>query len=173
MSLAPATPADLHAVAALVNGAYRGETAKAGWANEAGLLDGQRTSPAVLRDALDGGRVTILLLRREPDGPPLGCVSLQPLDGRAWALGMLTVDPRLQAGGLGRRILGEAEAWARARGGARIRITVIHLRDTLIAWYERRGYRATGETEPFPYGDARFGLPLRPDLRFVVMDKAL
>jgi hypothetical protein len=52
-------------------------------------------------------------------------------------------------------------------------MTVIHLRDTLIAWYERRGYRRTGETEPFPYGDERFGIPRRDDLYFVVLEKAL
>jgi hypothetical protein len=47
------------------------------------------------------------------------------------------------------------------------------VRDALIAWYERRGYRLTGETQPFPYGDERFGLPQRDDLAFVVMEKGL
>jgi hypothetical protein len=52
-------------------------------------------------------------------------------------------------------------------------MTVVNLRDTLIAWYERRGYAPTGETEPFPYGDARFGAPRRDDLAFVVLRKRL
>jgi hypothetical protein len=43
----------------------------------------------------------------------------------------------------------------------------------LIAWYVRRGYRLTGETEPFPYGDNRFGTPLRDDLSFVVLQRDL
>ena len=52
-------------------------------------------------------------------------------------------------------------------------MTVIEQRDELIAWYERRGYSRTGETAAFPYGDARFGEPKRPDLRFVVLTKEL
>jgi hypothetical protein len=52
-------------------------------------------------------------------------------------------------------------------------MTVIDARGELIAWYQRRGYRLTGEIRPFPYGDARFGLPLRDDLRFVVMRREI
>lgn len=52
-------------------------------------------------------------------------------------------------------------------------MTVVNVRDTLIAWYIRRGYFLTGETEPFPYDDNRFGTPLRDDLAFVVLEKVL
>jgi hypothetical protein len=52
-------------------------------------------------------------------------------------------------------------------------MNVVNVRDALIAWYLRRGYRKTGEAEPFPYGDARFGAPLRDDLRFLVLEKDL
>jgi hypothetical protein len=47
------------------------------------------------------------------------------------------------------------------------------LRDALIAWYLRRGAHKTRETEPFPYGDDRFGAPLRDDLSFLVLEKKL
>jgi hypothetical protein len=50
---------------------------------------------------------------------------------------------------------------------------VITQRIELIAWYERRGYRRTGQTRPFPYGDERFGVPRRPDLAFEVLSKQL
>jgi ribosomal protein S18 acetylase RimI-like enzyme len=87
---------------------------------------------------------------------------------------MLSVSPTLQNAGLGRRLVGTAEqAMADRFGARRVRISVIPQRDTLIAWYERLGYAATGETLPFPYGDARFGLPKRDDLSFIVMEKAL
>lgn len=66
-------------------------------------------------------------------------------------------------------LLAAAERWARERGAARVRMTVVNVRDTLIAWYLRRGYAPTGETAPFPYGDERFGTPLRDDLAFVVL----
>jgi hypothetical protein len=54
-----------------------------------------------------------------------------------------------------------------------MRMTVIDIRAELIAWYERRGYARTGIFKPFPYGDARFGIPKRPDLRFEVLEKRL
>jgi hypothetical protein len=52
-------------------------------------------------------------------------------------------------------------------------MTVISVREELIAFYERRGYRRTGELSPFPYGDERFGLPQREDLVFEKLVKAL
>ena len=52
-------------------------------------------------------------------------------------------------------------------------MTVIDVREELIAWYERRGYRRTGIKKPFPYGDTRFGQPKRDDLRFEVLEKPL
>ena len=85
---------------------------------------------------------------------------------------MLAVKPARQTRGLGKALLAEAERRARGElGAARVRMTVIEQRTELIAWYERRGYRRTGATEPFPYGNPRFGLPKRPDLRFVVLEK--
>jgi hypothetical protein len=50
-------------------------------------------------------------------------------------------------------------------------MTVVNVRDTLIGWYMRRGYALTGETEPFPYGENRFGTPKPNDLHFVVLRK--
>jgi hypothetical protein len=52
-------------------------------------------------------------------------------------------------------------------------MTVISVRDDLIAWYERRGYRRTGKMTPFPYGDERFGIPQRDDLQFELLVKPL
>jgi hypothetical protein len=58
-------------------------------------------------------------------------------------------------------------------GARRVRISVLPQRETLIAWYQRLGYRLTGDTLPFPYGNPRFGLPKRDDLYFVVMEREL
>jgi len=90
-----------------------------------------------------------------------------------WYLGSLTVDPAVQNEGLGRRLLTASEDWVRAQGGRDMKMTVVNVRDSLIAWYVRRGYHVTAETEPFPYDDARFGTPKRPDLQFAVLRKHL
>jgi ribosomal protein S18 acetylase RimI-like enzyme len=101
----------------------------------------------------------------------LGTVWLDRRKEGIWNLGLLTIRPDLQNRQLGRTLLAAAEDFVRARGGRRIRMTVVNVRDALIAWYERRGYRLTGETQPFPYGDERYGRPLRDDLHFVVLEK--
>ena len=48
-------------------------------------------------------------------------------------------------------------------------MNVISVRQELIAWYERLGYRKTGETKPLP-ADHRFGVPTQP-LEFAIMEK--
>ncbi len=68
----------------------------------------------------------------------------------------------------------EAERIARGEFYCReMQMTVISIRDDLIAWYERRGYARSGIYKPFPYGDERFGIPKRSDLRFELLVKAL
>ncbi|EKY27326.1 acetyltransferase, GNAT family [Brevundimonas diminuta 470-4] len=168
----PAAPDDVPALRPLIESAYRGDSAKVGWTHEADLLGGQRTDEAELRDILaDASRIILLA---EVDGALTGCVQVAD-QGRGLAyLGLLTVDPARQAGGLGRLLIEAAEAAAAARFAAtRMEMTVIRQRAELIAWYERRGYRLTGETRPFPLDDPRFGLPRTRDLAFVVLEKPL
>lgn len=176
--VSPAMTADLPELARLANSAYRGESARRGWTNESDLLGGQRTDPARLAEELAGpDPSTILCLRDGGPGPILACVFLSKIvadDGRPLCyLGMLTVAPPLQAKGIGRTLLAEAEAFGRGWGASAVVMTVISAREELIAWYERRGYSRTGETKPFPYGDLRFGEPRRDDLEFVVLEKPL
>jgi GNAT superfamily N-acetyltransferase len=172
ISFRPAAAADAPAVVALVNSGYRGESSKRGWTTEADLLGGQRTDDDKMREmiAAEGSRVELAFAA---DGALLGCVNLrQEPDGSCY-LGMLTVDPARQAGGLGKEIMVRSEALAREWGCARMRMTVISVRAELIAFYERRGYAKTGKTEPFPEGDPRFGLPKVSGLTFVELVKPL
>ena len=172
-TVAIATDADLDAIAALVNSAYRGDSSRAGWTTEADYLEGQRTDAERLREQLATTPGAGMLTLRDDDGTLLGSVWLEPRGDEVWYLGMFTIRPDLQARGLGRTLLDEAERFALGRGARRMRISVIQLREPLIAWYERRGFRATGESVPFPYGDERNGIPLRNDLRLLVFEKPL
>ncbi|MGW4380397.1 GNAT family N-acetyltransferase [Kitasatospora sp. NPDC004531] len=162
---------DVPAVVALVESAYRGEASRAGWTTEADLLDGRRTDEAGVAELLARPESVVLLAER--DGALLACCHVERR-GAAGYFGMFSVSPAAQGGGLGRQVLARAEEWARtAWGVAEMEMTVIEQRADLIAWYERRGYTRTGVHEPFPYGDERFGIPLRDDLRFEKLVKAL
>jgi GNAT superfamily N-acetyltransferase len=172
MTLEAATPTDVAAIVALVESAFRGDASRAGWTTEADLLDGRRTGPDEISSMLaDPDRR--ILVERDADGALLASVTLKREGEAAW-LGMLSVRPTRQAAGVGRRVVEGAESWVKAHWGSqRMRMTVIVQRTELIAWYERRGYRRTGETAPFYYGDERFGLPRRQDLSFIVLEKGL
>jgi GNAT superfamily N-acetyltransferase len=187
LAIRPGRLAEAAALSALVNSAYRGASSKAGWTTEADLLGGQRTDPEGLAESLrsrpdghqgdgqtaDRADDQVILVHTDAAGLAC-CVHLQRLPDQRAYLGMLTVRPVGQAQGLGRALLAAAEQWAAREWGTRdMQMTVIAQRVELIAWYVRRGYARTGETRPFPYDDARFGLPKRDDLYFEVLAKAL
>lgn len=172
IALEPAREADLPAIVALMNAAFRGREAEQGWSTEKGIITGDRTTISLLQEEMTVGAV-YLLAKEEGSSTLRACVSLQRESSERWHLGALTVSPAQQNGGFGRELLAAAEGFAAARGARTIEMTVVHVRDALIAWYQRRGYRLTGETRPFPYGDQRFGTPTRDDLTFVVLEKHL
>jgi len=165
-----ATLEDIHALHALIEGAYRGEAARAGWTHEADLLKGPRTDPAQLAAFLGDPTTTILIADDELG--VAGCVLVANRVTHTY-LGLLSVRPHAQASGLGRALIAAAEARARDWGRDRIEMTVIRQRPELIAYYERRGYALTGRTEPFPYSHQGFDVAMRDDLVLEVMEKPL
>lgn len=161
---------DVDAVTELVAHAYRGERSWRGWTTEADLLDGQRTDADAVRALLRSPDHEVLCAFR--DGTLVGCcdVSRHAAGGH---LAMFAVAPEEQGTGVGTALLSLAERTASGWGCRTMRMLVISLRSELVALYERRGYEATGATEPFPYGDERFGLPLRDDLEFVELRRTI
>lgn len=166
-----AVEADIPGLVALVTSAYRGDASRAGWTTEADLLEGNRIDPEVLRSDISRRGSRVLLAER--DSLMLGCAHVSVEDGAGY-FGMFSIRPDLQGAGLGKRLLAEAERVVRDEWNLpAMRMTVIDVREELIAFYERRGYRRTGIKKPFPATDPRFGIPKRDDLRFEVLEKAL
>lgn len=170
-----ATSADTEALVALVESAYRGDSGRRGWTTESDLLDGRRTGPDEIESFLAKSQGMILIAERGGESPRLlACAHIAVEDDGAGYFGMFSVDPQLQGSGIGKQVLAEAERIAREDWKlALIRMTVINVREELIQFYVRRGYLRTGKFVPFPYGDARFGLPKRDDLSFEVLEKTL
>lgn len=164
--------ADIPSLHTLIEGAYRGETARRGWTHEADLLEGQRTDIAALTQGLCDPRRYLLV--GEIEGTLIACAELTDKGSGLAYVGLLTVDPLLQREGLGRTMLAAAERIAAMMISATtLEMTVIRQRRTLIDWYHRRGYAETGERRAFPYGDQRYGRPTTLELEFVVMSKQL
>jgi ribosomal protein S18 acetylase RimI-like enzyme len=174
--IAAVTEDDVDEIATLVNSAYRGESARAGWTNEGHLLDGERTNAAILSEELQTPGLTILCLRESDGNQLLGCVSLtfkQDSSGLDCYLGMLTIRPTLQNAKLGQKLMAESEKFAAHAGAKRVWLGVIQLRTELLAWYIRRGYQPTGETKPFPEDRVRFPRLTNDPMHFVLLHKQL
>jgi predicted N-acetyltransferase YhbS len=164
-----ATSADVPALNKLVNSAYRGESSRKGWATEADLIDGTRIDEAAMLDLINDKNTTVL--KYTEDGVILGCVELRK-EGDTLYLGMLSVQPDLQAKGIGKKLMFAGEDFARKQGCKKVSMTVVSVREKLIEWYVRHGYSLTGERKPFKMPDERFGIPRQP-LEFVFMEKVL
>lgn len=150
LTILPALPADLPALHPVIERAYRGDSARAGWTHEADIItEGARTDLDTLTAILADPAQRLLIARQGEQ--VIGCVTVANRgDGLAY-LGLLCVDPLLQAAGLGRKLVEAAETTARAAFGAdRIEMTVIEQRAELIAWYVRLGYTPSGERRDFP-----------------------
>ena len=169
LTITVATKQDVPALERLVNSAYRGETSKKGWTTEADLLGGIRTDADALSKMISRGDSVILKCINGND-QLIGCVYLQKQEDKLY-LGMLTVSPEIQAKGIGKKLLKAAEEYAETQECKAITMTVISVRKELINWYERHGYKATGQRKPFP-NDPRFGVQKQP-LEFIVLEKQL
>lgn len=166
-----ATAADIPALIELVTSAYRGDASRVGWTTEADLLDGQRVDADGILADINRPRSAILIA--EHNGQLQACCHVADEDGHGY-LGMFAVSPTAQGGGVGKQVMQQAERHVLEQWQLpTMQMTVIDCRDELIAFYERRGYVRTGIKKPFPYGDARYGIPKRDDLRFEVLEKPL
>lgn len=160
---------DIPALVTLINSAYRGESSKKGWTTEAHLLEGKRTDEEEMTQILQDSKNTILKFTE--NDKIIGSVLLVE-KGHQLYLGMLTVSPELQNSGIGKKLLAEAEIHSKTLGLSSIIMTVISVREELIAWYKRHGYVDTGEREAFPESGIHVTVSEKP-LEFIYLEKKL
>ena len=169
MKFRKATVDDAPEIAALVNIAYRGDSSRAGWTTEADLLEGIRTDASEIASLLKQPDMAILMCVE--NGELIGSVNVERRDPDSY-LGMLVVKPTLQNAGLGRKLIDAAEKYARETWSSeKMTMTVISVRSELISYYERRGYRRTGEMKPFPFDEQH--VPRVDGIELEVLEKRL
>lgn len=153
LSIRKADLSDAEAVASLINGAYRGESSRAGWTTEADLIDGLRTTAQEIASLIT--RPNLFILVGECQASIVATICCEHLvEGHQHKakLGMISVQPNLQNQGIGKQMILAAETYGREIWLLdSFCITVITARDTLIAFYNRLGYMPTGVIKPFPY----------------------
>jgi ribosomal protein S18 acetylase RimI-like enzyme len=166
-----AIASDVPAIAALVQAAFRGDESRQGWTTEADFLNGERISAQAITALIADPKTRVVLCYRQ--GALVGTAKLV-VHNEHCSFGLFAVQPTLQAAGLGKALLAECERVARAELSClEMRMQVISIREELLAFYERRGYRRTGEYSPFPYDEVRPGDARRLDLRFELLTKTL
>lgn len=170
MTISIAEEKDVPELVALMDSAYRGDASKQGWTSEADLFTGsRRTDEATVKNLMQKPDAVFLKYQND-DNQIEGCVFLHKKGNRLY-LGMFSVSPAAQGKGIGKKLLEAADMHAHMHNCHSIYMTVISVRKELIAWYERHGYRQTGQVVPFPVED-RFGIP-KQQLEMVVLEKML
>ncbi len=168
--IAIAGTADIPAITNLLNNAYRGEASKQGWTTEADLIAGDvRTNENTLQEVMQ--RIGSVFLKYTNDEEQItGCVNLQQHADKIY-LGMFSVSPGLQGGGIGKQLLKASEEYTQHLQCRAIYMSVISVRNELINWYQRHGYADTGERRPFTE-DGVTGKHLQP-MEFMVLEKPI
>jgi ribosomal protein S18 acetylase RimI-like enzyme len=168
MPIVFASENDIPGLVSLMDSAYRGEGSKQGWTSEADLFIGNHRTDETTVTNLMKKPGAVFLKHLNEEGVMDGCVFLQKKDQRLY-LGMFSVSPFAQGKGIGKKLLTAADEYAREQQCSSIYMTVITVREELIAWYERNGYQKTGRVLPFPV-DERYGIPTQP-LEMLVLEK--
>ena len=143
---------DAEAIAKLINSAYRGETSRKGWTTEADILDGLRTTTSEIGKTIKRANTFILIGVLKDEIVATVCCEWQELAFKDTVhFGMIAVKPSLQNKGYGKTLIQAAEAIClREWRVVGFHMTVISMRHELIAFYERLGYKRTGEFADFP-----------------------
>ncbi|CAN8071296.1 unnamed protein product [Agarophyton chilense] len=149
------------------------------WTHEAHILDGLRITPESLRE--EAKNFDIFVMEESSSRTIAGCVKtgivketvVGPLPEPTGYIGLLAVAGRFQSRGLGKRLMKFAEDHCRLSGVDRVSLDVLGVREDIIAWYERCGYRKTGHPiDSAPFFKAKGEILLMP-ASFILLQKTL
>lgn len=165
MIIRPAELSDLDVLQAVIQRAYRGRSASASWSHEGELPEGERVSRGDLETLL--GAASSRLSVAEIAGRVVGSSLVVEVAPGQCEIRLVSVDPSVQANGVGGQLLGHAEVLAiEAFAASHAVIEVLEHKSRLIAYYQRRGYRQAEGSRPYPY-------PLKVPATFLTFRKDL
>lgn len=151
-SVRPAGPSDFPALVRLINEAY---------AIERFFVEKDRTTEREVAALADQGHFLVL---DRAGGTLAGAVYVRIEEGRGY-FGLLSVATDLRGHGLGKRLVGVAEALCTALGCTVIDLQIVNVREELGPWYRSLGYQEIG-TAPYEH-------PAKMPCHFIKMSKDL
>lgn len=164
-----ATLDDAPRIQDLVESAFRAEDSRPGWTADMILGRGFSFSVAQVVTQITKPDGAILVAFND-SGSLVGSVEVTKRSDMG-RISMLSVDTHQQQAGLGRKVLAHAEDYCQKTWGVtKLGLDALSTRKLLIGWYERNGYKKTGETRPFPVKEVD-GVALEHDLCFVELEK--
>jgi GNAT superfamily N-acetyltransferase len=126
---------DAQAIARLVNDAFRSERF---------FIEADRTNPDRVAGLMQKGRFIMYL----ENDVLVGCIYTEVQGDRGY-LGLLSVDPQHQRGGIGTALVVAAEDHCRSAQCQFMDLTLVNVRRELPPYYRRLGYTENGRL-PFP-----------------------
>jgi ribosomal protein S18 acetylase RimI-like enzyme len=159
---------DIPQIVDLVNISYRSKDLK-GWTSEVDIVDGDRINPEQVKELFkEDSKLLVMFDNHEL----IGCVHIQKNYSSCY-IGMLTTHPKVQNIGFGKRLLTLAEEYSIENYSVNFfKMSVLSVRKELINFYERRGYKLTGDSEPYPV-DANVGTPLSLGIQVLHLKKEI
>ncbi len=165
MNFHPARHDDAESINVLINQAYRG---KDGWTKETEIVEGERSSVNDVKALIKSPEAHLFVA--EINGSIVACICLEEKENQVY-LGTFAVNPAFQNQGVGDEILRFAEAYAiNQLGSKRLIMVVISQREELISFYERRGYKRTGDVSEYPV-HLNIGVPVVEGLTIECLEK--
>lgn len=162
-----ATIEDAHAIASLVNRAYRPTDGVKGWTHESELVSGERANVEQVRSLFRDNSYLLVAVENENI---VACVHIEIIALSAH-IGLLATNPDLQGLGYGKLMLSYAEKFASKNYFvSKYEMKVLLARKELLAFYIRRGYITTGSTYEYPISDG-VGSPKVTNLQVGVLEK--
>ncbi len=159
---------DLDEIVDLVNAAYRGVDGQKRWTTEAHLVQGNRLHLEDFRRDITCGNTEFYVGYLEEK--LRCCIAIKRYD-HITEFGTFAVDPDLHGFGYGTELLNFAEATARPYSST-FQVTVVSQNKDLLAFYQRRGYKETGQKLAYPVGQ-NVGNPITQNIDLTVLQKSV